>query len=145
MTLYEKIYSILYKTYIPIDRHQDFINNNKLINDTKNKITKLTAGYYSNKLNNLVDIKFDIIEDIASYSFYENNKNHNNNFDLHNLYGNQIDSVLDAIFDYCYENDIYSFNLITGCGTVIKPKTLKYLRFYDVKFKTLNKGIIKVI
>ena len=145
MSLYEKIYSILNGKLIPKDRSEDLENLHKTINITKNKINNMTSQYYSKKIGEINIIKDKIKDDITCYKFYINNINNDNIYDLHGIHGNQVNYILDAIFDYHIEKNIHMFNLITGSGKVIKPKTIKYLKYFDVKYKMKNEGLIEII
>jgi len=148
MSLYEKIYSILDGTLRPKDRSKDLENLHKTINITKNKINNITSQYYSEKINEINKIKDKIKDDISCYKFYINNINNINNgniYDLHGIHGYQVNYILDAIFDYHIEKNIYMFSLITGNGKVIKPKTIKYLKYFDVKYRMKNEGLIEII
>ena len=144
MDLYEKIYLILNEKLIPQSRYKDLEELYKTINNTKNKITNMTSQYYIEKLYEYNRLKYSIIDDNIAYEFYLKNKG-TNKFDLHGIYGYQVDSILDAIFDYCILKNIISFNLITGSGKIVKPKTLKYLKYFNVRYKIENNGLIEII
>ena len=142
MSLYDKVYKILIGKYIPSNNYIKLNNINKLIHSTKLKCNKQTYTYYSEKIKELFEEKYNIIDEISCYEFYSNLKN-NEIYDLHGIYGYQVDDFLDAIFDYNIFNKKFKFNIITGNGNVIKPKTIKYLKFFDINFEVSN-GIIKI-
>lgn len=143
MDLYSKVYNILDNKLIPNECSNKLLEINNKIISNRLKINKLTASYYIEENDKLFKLKEDIIDDISCYNFYSNNEKLNS-YDLHGIYGNQVDSFLDAIFDYNSERNNSNFKIITGNGHVIKPKVIKYLRFYNVKYKVLE-GIIEVI
>ena len=105
MDLYTQIYNILMGESNPKDKSNELTNLLNTINKIKSKINRSTAGYYGPQITNLENKKFLIMDEISSYNFYLKNKNSNNNFDLHEMYGYQINSVLDAIFDAALDPD----------------------------------------
>ena len=143
MDLYSKVYNILNNKLIPNECSNKLLEINNKIISNKIKINKLTAPYYTEENDRLFKLKEDIIDDISCYHFYSNNEKLNS-YDLHGIYGHQVEAFLDAIFDYSYQNNNYSFKIITGNGHVIKPKVIKYLKFYNVKYKVLE-GIIEIM
>jgi len=144
MDLYTQIYNILIGESNPKDKSNELTILLNTINKIKSKINRSTSSYYGQQITNLENKKFLIMDEISSYNFYLKNKNSNNNFDLHEMYGYQINSVLDAIFDYCILKEIKSFHIITGNGNVIKPKVIKYLKYFNVSFKFINNGLLNV-
>lgn len=142
MDLYDKVLKILKYEYTPINNYTKLDDINKLIHSTKLKSNKLTAPYYSERVKELYEKKYIIIDDISCYEFYCNLKDRLN-YDLHGIYGYQVDQFLDAIFDYNISVNQYKFNIITGNGNVIKPKAIKYLKYFSVNFE-VNKGVIKI-
>ena len=143
MSLYDKVYKILRYEYIPSNNYFKLNNINKLIHSTKLKSNKQTAPYYSERVKELYDQKYDIIDEISCFTFYNNLKDRDS-YDLHGIYNYQVDSFLDAIFDYNISNNQNSFIIITGNGNSIKPKTLKYLNYFNVNYK-VNKGLINIL
>lgn len=143
MDLYDKVFKILKNEYVPFNYYSKLNNINKLIHSTKLKSNKLTAPYYSDRVSELYQIKYNIIDEISCFEFYYNLKD-KNNYDLHGIYGYQVNTFLDAIFDYNIFINQKSFNIITGNGNVIKPKTIKYLKLFKVKFN-VNSGVIKIV
>ena len=142
MDLYYKVIKILKYEYTPINNYTKLYDINKLIHNTKLKSNKITALYYSEKVKELYIKKYTIIDDISCYQFYCNLKDRYN-YDLHGIYGYQVDRFLDAIFDYNISVNQNKFNLITGNGNVIKPKTIKYLKYFSINFE-INNGVIKI-
>lgn len=145
MTLYDLIYSILEGKYNPKNKYDELINVITSINKIKNKITKLTSGYYSIEIKKLENKRYELIDKNTAFEFYQKNNNMTSYyFDLHGLLGYQINSVLDAIFDFCYNKNIKQLFLITGNGNVVKNKTISYLKYFGIQFKFENNGLIKV-
>ena len=142
MSLYDKVYKILKGEYVPSNNYVKLNNINKLIHSTKLKSNKQTAPYYSERIKELYDEKYNIIDEISCYEFYRNLKD-NENYDLHGIYGYQVNDFLDAIFEFNILNNQRKFNIITGNGNVIKPKTIKYLNYFSVNFEIKN-GVIKI-
>ena len=142
MELYEKVFKILNNELIPQDKYNCLYDINNLIHSTKLKSTKITSCYYSDVLKELYSKKQNIIDDISCYRFYNNIKN-NYEYDLHGIYSNQVNSFLDAIFDYNILIKRFKFKIITGNGNVLKPKVIKYLNYYKVQFN-IYKGVINV-
>lgn len=143
MDLYSKVYNILDSKLIPNECSNKLLEINNKIISNRIKINKLTAPYYIEENDKLYKLKNDIIDDISCYNFYSNNEKLNS-YDLHGIYGHQVESFLDAIFDYNIENNNVIFKIITGKGSVIKPKVIKYLKFYNVKYKVLD-GLIEIM
>ena len=142
MSLYDKVYKILRCEYIPSNNYDKLNNINKLIHSTKLKSNKQTAPYYSERVKELYEEKYYIIDEISCFTFYSNLKDRET-YDLHGIYGYQVNDFLDAIFDYNISNNQNKFNIITGNGNVIKPKTIKYLKYFSVNFE-INNGVIKI-
>ena len=144
MELYDKIYLILIGKNIPKEKYMELNNINKTIHTIKNKINKINSAYYTDEIKKLELKKYEFIDDNTAFEFYLKNKNQNNYFDLHGLFGYQVYSVLDAIFDYCFEMKVKTFSLITGNGNVVKCKTIKYLQYFNVSFKIINNGLLEI-
>ena len=143
MCLYDKVYNILNYKYIPSDNYYKLNQINNQIHSAKIKSNKLTASYYSERIKELYAKKYSIINEISCFKFYSN-LNDRYTYDLHGIHGYQVDAFLDAIFDYNYIINQSKFNLITGKGNVIKLKTLKYLKYFNINFINLD-GFFKII
>jgi len=143
MDLYEKIYKILTKSYIPLNERENLLKIEHELTNLKEKISKDTSCYYNDELKKLNNKKLNIIEDISCYHFYKLN-NVENIYDLHGLRSNELITFLDAIFDYQIEKQNFNFKIITGNGKILKPKTIKYLKDYNVDFKIYG-GQINII
>lgn len=133
MRLYNKVYNILDNKLIPNNCGDKLENINIKINNVRQKMTRLTSSYYRDRLKELLEDRKNIIDDISCYKFYRINKN-KDIYDLHGIYGNQIESFLDAIFDYNYEDKNKKFMIITGMGNVLVPKVKKYLDYFDIEY-----------
>ena len=148
MSLYDKVNTILNRTYIPCDNNSKLNKILKDISDIKNKLNNLTISYYGTKLKELNSEKRNILDDITCYNFYLVNNFDGEgimSYDLHGISGNQLESFLDAIFDYhihVLENN--KFELIPGNGYVLKPKVIKYLDSYGVKYR-IDRGSILIL
>ena len=133
------IYGILDKSYIPKNRIDDYNRIIDLINYYKNKKrTKYTSMYISDKIIKLLNKRDKVYDEIFAYSFC---KSHNKKeYDLHGALSYQIYDILDALFDY----NTSSFEIITGNGNVVKPKVIKYLKYFNIKYTFTNSGKIKI-
>ena len=132
MTVYYNIYNILAGKLIPDDITDEMYHITSRINNCNNNITII----------DLLKKKNHLLEDTCYYNFWKNNKNFDDKFDLHEIQGQFINDILDAIYDYCCNKKILKYYLITGNGAVIKPKVLKYLKEYKMKYEQINNGLI---
>lgn len=146
MSLYDKVLNILEKKLIPEDVVNRLNANSTMINHARQKINKQTAPYYVERIEELYIERNVILEDMSCYNFYENTKciDSESIYDLHGIYGNQVDSFLDAIFDYNISINNNCFRIITGNGNVLKQKAIKYLKSFNVIFKVENNGTLKI-
>jgi len=134
MTVYSNIYNILVGEYIPEDVKNNIYNVNLRMNNCNNSITII----------DLLKEKNELFEKKCYYNFWLNNKNTTNKFDLHNIQSSFVNDILDAIYDYCIYNEIRQYFIITGKGTIIKPKVIKYLKEYNMKYDLENSGLIYI-
>ena len=146
MSLYDKVLNILEKKIIPENVENRLNANTTMINHAKQKINKQTAPYYIERIEELYMERKVILEDISCYNFYLNTKGIDSEgiYDLHGIYGDQVNSFLDAIFDYNISLNSFCFKIITGNGHVLKQKVIKYLKLFNVTFKIENNGMLKI-
>lgn len=114
---------------------------NRKINNFRNK--RINLDYFN-------DQRRFLVRKMNCYNFINKNspilKNNNKCiYDFHGCITINLYDILDAIFDYHYDRYEKNFNLNFGDGHVLKPKILKYLEFYSITFKFINKGYIEII
>tara|TARA_B100000524_G_C23470365_1_gene305864 strand:- start:214 stop:543 length:330 start_codon:yes stop_codon:yes gene_type:complete len=103
------------------------------------------------KIYNILEKKYfpqysENLEDKCCYYFYQNNLyfEDNNTIDLHHIIGKYVNDIMDSIYDFCMENYISQINIVTGNGKVLKPKVIKYLDLYNMKYEMQNSGNFKI-
>lgn len=112
------------------------------INNLSNK--KINLDYFNEQRKYLVE-KMNCSNFIKKNNPRLKNDHNKNIYDFHGCITINLYDILDAIFDYQYDIMDKNFNLNFGNGYILKPKIIRYLEGFEVKFKFINKGFIEVI
>jgi len=135
---------------------EDYLKNNKKIffdmqelNNLNDKINNLSSKkinlYYFNEQRKYLIKKMNCSNFIKNNSPILKSESNKNIYDFHGCITINLYDILDAIFDYQYDIIEKNFNLNFGNGHILKPKILRYLDQFSIKYKFINKGFVEII